>query len=137
MRKLKKTYRLAAVFTLLLFLGNMLLPAGAAAMNLHCDTNGHANAMHECCDQSEMANHEETANADDCLVLSFCEQVVDTEQSDVPAVLHHTKVILAANLTDKLDALLPDKEDPEIFRDRSVQQQYAAPIFLLNSVFLN
>jgi hypothetical protein len=55
----------------------------------------------------------------------------------VPAVLHHAKVVLTANVTDKLDTLLPDKEGSEIFRDRSVQQQYTAPIFLLNSVFLN
>jgi len=134
---LKKTYRIAAVFTLLLLLGNILLPAGAAAMNLHCDTNDHANTMHDCCDQSEMANHPETDNADDCMVLSFCEQAVDSEQSDIPAVLQHTKIVLAADLTDEFDIPLSDDEDSEIFKDQSVQQQYAPPIFLLNSVFLN
>lgn len=122
----------------MLFLGNILLPAGASAMNLHCDTNAHAKAMHDCCDQSEMANHQDTSNSDDCLVLSFCEQVVDSQSSDVPAVLQHIKVVLSANVTDKLDATaLTDDQSPESFRDRSVHQQYTAPIFLLNSVFLN
>ncbi|MDZ7659569.1 hypothetical protein [Fodinibius sp.] len=136
MTTLKKTYRFAAVFTLLLFLGNIVLPAGAAAMNLHCDINNHANTMHDCCDQTEMANHSETEN-DDCMVLSFCEQVVNSEQSDIPAVLQHTKIVLAADLTGEFNIPLSDDDDPEIFRDQSVQQQYAPPIFLLNSVFLN
>jgi hypothetical protein len=76
---LKKAYRFAAVYALLLLTSNILLPAGAAAVNLYCDMDMVAHSMHDCCDDSEMNHPQRSVDADDCLVLSFCEQVVDSE----------------------------------------------------------
>lgn len=137
MPTLKKTYRFAAVFTLLLFASNVLLPAGAAAVNLYCDMDMEAHSMHVCCDGSEMNHQEQSDEADDCLMLSFCEQAVDSPQSDTPAVMQHVKSIVVAELTDEITSLPLTTDRPDIFWDESVDEFEAPPLFLMNSVFLN
>jgi hypothetical protein len=124
------------VFTLLLLASNVLLPAGASAVNLYCDMDMEGQGMHDCCDGSEM-NHHQPDDADDCLLLSFCEQAVDSPQSDTPAVMQHVKSIVVAGLTDEIELLPLTTDRPDQFWDESVAEYHSPPLFLMNSVFLN
>jgi hypothetical protein len=134
---LKKTYRFAAVVTLLFLSSNILLPAGAAAVNLTCDMDEQVHNVRDCCESSETKHDNWSKDVDDCLSLSYCEQAVDGEQSDVPAILQHKITIAAVDLANRFDISLLDDEEPEIFEDQFVRQQHTLPLFLLNSVFLN
>jgi hypothetical protein len=134
---LKKTYRILAVFTVLLLASNVLLPAGTATVNLYCDSEMEGHSMHDCCDDSEMDHHERSDDTDDCLMLSFCEQAVDSPQPDTPAVMQHVKSIVVAELTDEIELLPFTTDRPDQFWDESVTEYHSPPLFLMNSVFLN
>ena len=92
--------------------------------------------VHECCDGSEMDHHEQ-AGAADCVMLSFCEQVVDSPQSDTPAVMQHIKSLVVAELTDEIETQPLETDYPVPHRDKSVTDYNAPPLFLMNSAFLN
>ncbi len=93
--------------------------------------------VRDCCEVSETKHYNWSNEVDDCLSLSYCEQAVDGEQSDVPAILQHKIIIPAVDLANGFDISLLDDKEPEIFEDHFVQQQHTFPLFLMNSVFLN
>ncbi|MGM0547251.1 MAG: hypothetical protein ACQEST_11085 [Bacteroidota bacterium] len=137
MTTLKQTYRLAAFFTLLLFSVNLIGPAGAAAISLHCDMDTEAHSMHDCCEDSEMDHHDKSEAADDCMMLSFCEQTVQSSQSDIPAVIQLAKSVVAVPIADVIEVLPEENDHPELFKSESASTYDSPPLFLLNSVFLN
>lgn len=134
MTTLEKTYRFAAILTLLLFAGNLLLPAGTAAMSLHCEMDRSAHSMHECCDGLEV-NHKK-ASADDCEVMSFCEQEVQSDQSEIPAVVQ-SNGSAAVDLSTEIDILPDEPTSTNVLKDETSDSKNTPPLFLLNSVFLN
>jgi len=134
---LKKTYQFAAVVTLLFLASNILLPAGAAAVNLTCDMDKEVHNVRDCCEASETMHDNWSNDVDDCLSLSYCEQAVDGEQSNVPAILQHKITIPAVDFVNGFDITLLGDKEPEILEDHFAQQQHTLPLFLMNSVFLN
>ncbi len=127
--------------TLLLFAGNLLVPAGAAAMSLHCDMDMAAHSAHDCCEDSEMDHHNKsdvTENTDDCMQLSFCEQVISSKQSDIPAIVQLGKsVVIAANFSHQTEWLSDETDTPNFAAEQSTDNYESPPLFLMNSVFLN
>jgi hypothetical protein len=129
-----KTYRFAAFLTLLLFVGNLLVPAGTAAMSLHCEMETPTHSMHDCCD-SEM-DHKKV-DTDDCELMSFCEQDIKSAQSDIPAVVQLSKSTVAVDLSVEIDILPNQPTHTKVFKDEAADSETTPPLFLLNSVFLN
>lgn len=137
MTTLKKTYRLAAFLTLLLFSINLIGPAGAAAISLHCDMDAEVHSMYDCCEDSEMDHHNTLEVADDCMMLSFCEQTVQSSQSDIPAVIQFSKNIVAVPIGDAIEIVPEHNDQSDLFKEESASTFNSPPLFLLNSVFLN
>lgn len=96
-----------------------------------------AHDLHDCCDNPEMDHHERANTADDCRMLSFCDQAVATPQANVPAILQHVKSIIGAELTDEIKSLSLTTDRPDIIWDESLTEYNSPPLFLMNSVFLN
>lgn len=113
-----------------------MVPAITAAISLHCDMDAAVHSMHDCCDDSEMDHHNSSEAADDCMMLSFCEQTVKDSQSDVPAVIQVAKSVVAVPVADVIE-ILPEQNQLNLFRSESVSTYESPPLFLLNSVFLN
>ncbi|MEL7832706.1 hypothetical protein [Fodinibius sp. Rm-B-1B1-1] len=137
MTTLKKTYRFAAAITVLLFIGNLVIPAGTAAFTLHCDMDMSIHSTQNCCEGSEMNRQYQSNNVDECILVTFCEQTVTTEQADVPAVIQHVNVVIAADLSGEVELLNNKPNYPHPVRDQVVDHNQSPPLFLLNSVFLN
>lgn len=115
-----------------------MVPAGTAAFSLYCDADTAAHSiMHDCCESSEMDHHDKSEALDDCVMLSFCEQTVNSSQLDTPAIVHLSKSVVAVPITDAID-ILPDQNDQlNLFRSESASQYASPPLFLMNSTFLN
>ena len=137
MKALTKTYRLAAFVTLLLFSVNLIGPAGAAAISLHCDIDTEVQGMYGCCEDSEMDHHNKSEVADDCMMLSICEQTVQSSQSDISAVIQLSKHVIAVPIVDVIEIVPEQNDRPDLFRDESASTFDSPSLFLLNSVFLN
>ena len=93
--------------------------------------------MYGCCDGSEMDHQEQSDEVDDCLMLSFCEQAVDSPHSDMPAVMQHVKSVVVAEFSGEITIFPLTIDRPDVFWDDSVVESEAPPLFLMNSVFLN
>ena len=134
---LKKTYRLIAVLTLLLFVSTIALPAGLAAASLTCDM-AMAQSIPVCCVSVDMNAHQEKKkDTEDCQQQAFCEQVVESSPSETPAVTQHSKIIVAAKLLEELSTVQVENDHPPVIHDEPSSLHYHPPIFLLNSTFLN
>lgn len=141
MKTIHKTYRFAAAITLILFASNILVPVVVSATSLHCDMEMAKNkhSHHACCVNTGNENHHrETENTDEsCPTLSFCANSIDESQSDQPALLQASKIVIAADFIEELTFLVADSDHPKKFNNDPVSAGYSPPIFLLNSVFLN
>lgn len=137
MKAFTKTYRLAAFITLLLFSANLISPAGAAAISLHCDIDTEVQSMYGCCEDSEMGHHNKSEVADDCMMLSICEQTLQSSQSDIPAVIQFSKNIVVVPIADAIEIVPEQNDRSDLFRDKSASTFDFPPLFLMNSVFLN
>lgn len=133
MTTLKETYRLAALFTLLLLSVTLMVPTGTAAFSLHCDSDTAVHSMHDCCEDY----HEKSEAFEDCVMLSFCEQTVNSSQPDTPAIVQLSKSVVAVPITDANDVLSDQNDQPSLFRSESASTYDSLPLFLLNSAFLN
>jgi hypothetical protein len=140
LKTIHKTYRFAATFTLILFVSNILLPAGILAASLHCDMEmPNKKHTHACCMNTGNENHQrESVKVDEsCPMLSFCKSTIDERQSDQPALTQASKIVIAADLTNELAFEETDRDHPRKFSDESESASNSPPIFLLNSTFLN
>ncbi|PAU94166.1 hypothetical protein CK503_08100 [Aliifodinibius salipaludis] len=137
MKALTKTYQIAVIFTLLLFSVNLIGPAGAAAISLHCDIDTEVQGMYGCCEDSEMDHHNKSEVTDDCMILSICEQTVQSSQSDISAVIQLSKHVVAVPIADAIEIVPEQNDRPDLFSDKSASTFDTPPLFLLNSVFLN
>ena len=134
---IKKTYRLVAALTLLLFVSTIALPAGLAAASLTCDMEM-SHTVPVCCATTDMDSHqEEKMGTEDCQQLAFCEQAIGSNPSDIPAITQSTTIVIAAKLSEELTTIRVESEHRLVIKDEEASLQYHPPIFLLNSTFLN
>ena len=137
MNTLKKTYRLIAVLTLVLFAGALVVPAGLAAASLSCDMEM-SHAIPVCCIDADMNGHQEKKKeSQDCEQQTFCEQAVGSSPSEIPAITQHSKLVIAAGFLKDLPTIEAEQDHPKLPADESVSPLRQPPIFLLNSSFLN
>ncbi len=136
MTTLKKTYRLVAALTLMLFACTIVLPAGLAAASLSCDMEM-SHSIPACCNAADMNNHhEKKKDSHDCQQQAFCEMAIDNNPSKTLAISQSIKIVIASELLDELTTIETDNDHPPAIKDEP-SLHYHPPIFLLNSTFLN
>ncbi len=122
----------------MLFVSSIVVPTGLSAASLTCDMEI-SHSVPVCCATADMNNHqEENKESQDCKQQAFCEQVIGSNPSDVPAVTQNTKIAKATKLLLEELTTIQDKSvhTPPV-KDESLSLHYHPPIFLLNSTFLN